>query len=888
MRSILGVLIQIPFFIGAYQFLTHYDAFKGVSFIIFHDLSLPDGLLGLNIMPIIMTVVNMSAGVVYGLGDKKAFMKRGVMQIVLIPSIFLVVLYDKPSALLIYWTMNNLFSLCKNIIQKRSELQSVWYQVRTNKGDIHIRIKNTYSAILFHPRQADIVFNVLLLNTLLTMVYVIVYVTPILNDSQHRVLALVLIGTWGLLFVYVSFRFIVEYLRNKHENQKQLFNLREKIALFYTIVFLHIIFIVGIFYAFKIQLFSFPLLSRHLLLFLPCIGTWLIVLFTNNKQNFFTFVLQGFSHTAKNYNKKELHILMVSTLGLLIVSLFVNGMGIYFSSPGDFVITFGNLMFRMLSMLVVVSLGIFVIYLCLKKLRVLICSLCFVGIMIIFIYSLIPLDSGLILNVGGFGNPELLNPTATQTIVDLGLLILFIVGIYILYLRTQILSRMRLLSILNIALIIAMMVQGVNAYRQVDKKLFYQVPTYQVKNIEFSRGKNIFLIYLDGFPNYMMNEVLRKNPEMKEQLDGFIWYKNTVSAGSYTWNGSPGVLGGEGYTLDNMMEDGLTGDGKEILDSYLQATLDVEDKFIDKVKTHNAEVMLYGDKTIRLLNHISNDNTSHYADLTPPNTSYPMFYFPDLLLRITLLRFIPFSLRMNLYDDGKWFMDIPKDTWRVKQEYDRMQKLKRFEIVGSKNTRVNAIISQITHCPYGINEQGNFSIDTLRSKYQYWHYEGQYYTDVFVMNEIINFINRVKEEGIYDDMQIVIVSDHGNLASYCDKLIEKDERNFFEKYSEGSEMCWYDSILLVKDFNSRGVLREDNETFLGNFDSYPIMMHSLDNSIPDPRESDTTNRSIIHTAHFGTGPPWLVTQIRMIGSALDTSKWEIIRDEHYQYRESKK
>ena len=42
LRNSFGLLIQIPFFIAAYSYLSHLDFIKGTSFLFIDDLSLPD------------------------------------------------------------------------------------------------------------------------------------------------------------------------------------------------------------------------------------------------------------------------------------------------------------------------------------------------------------------------------------------------------------------------------------------------------------------------------------------------------------------------------------------------------------------------------------------------------------------------------------------------------------------------------------------------------------------------------------------------------------------------------------------------------------------------------------------------------------------------------
>ena len=59
-----------------------------------------------------MTVINIISGFIYsGKGNAKDKIK-----LILIALVFLVLLYDSPAGLVFYWTLNNIFSLCKNAV----------------------------------------------------------------------------------------------------------------------------------------------------------------------------------------------------------------------------------------------------------------------------------------------------------------------------------------------------------------------------------------------------------------------------------------------------------------------------------------------------------------------------------------------------------------------------------------------------------------------------------------------------------------------------------------------------------------------------------------------------------------------------------------------------
>ena len=78
------------------------------------DLGAPDGLLvvggiAINLLPVIMTLVNVISCALY----LKGFPMKTKVQLYGMALFFLVFLYNSPAGLVFYWTLNNLFSLGK-------------------------------------------------------------------------------------------------------------------------------------------------------------------------------------------------------------------------------------------------------------------------------------------------------------------------------------------------------------------------------------------------------------------------------------------------------------------------------------------------------------------------------------------------------------------------------------------------------------------------------------------------------------------------------------------------------------------------------------------------------------------------------------------------------
>ncbi|MBR3628201.1 MAG: YidC/Oxa1 family membrane protein insertase, partial [Elusimicrobia bacterium] len=124
LRISLSLLLEIPFFIAAYLFFSQLDIVNGMSCWFIKDLSLPDKLLTINgltinILPILMTIFNIISGEIYLKGCK--FKEK--LQMYVLAIIFLVILYNSPSGLVLYWTFNNLISLVRNLVIKSKKIK---------------------------------------------------------------------------------------------------------------------------------------------------------------------------------------------------------------------------------------------------------------------------------------------------------------------------------------------------------------------------------------------------------------------------------------------------------------------------------------------------------------------------------------------------------------------------------------------------------------------------------------------------------------------------------------------------------------------------------------------------------------------------------------------
>jgi YidC/Oxa1 family membrane protein insertase len=211
-KASVGFLIQIPFFFAAFHLLSNYQALNGVSFGILQDLGHPDHLIaGINVLPFVMTVVNLLSAYIY----IELLNKSEKIQLFALAFIFLVVLYNEPAGLLLYWTMNNVFSLMKNIVEKKFKL-----------GPLFSRTFKKEKLDMSFVKNLPFVEILLLLVVLYLYLLGIKYVSPegithlFTIKAQRGILYLIAIFVFFLTFSHLFFDSLKNYKLQLFENKK--------------------------------------------------------------------------------------------------------------------------------------------------------------------------------------------------------------------------------------------------------------------------------------------------------------------------------------------------------------------------------------------------------------------------------------------------------------------------------------------------------------------------------------------------------------------------------------------------------------------------------------------------------------------------------------------
>jgi membrane protein insertase Oxa1/YidC/SpoIIIJ len=131
LKSLVGVAVVIPVFIGAFDMLAENIHLLNTGFLWIADLSRPDDLFDLpfrlpffgselNLLPFLMTGLSFVASMLHKpLALNAELRGRQVRNMVLLALAFFVLFYTFPAGMVLYWTTNNLISVIKSLWANR-------------------------------------------------------------------------------------------------------------------------------------------------------------------------------------------------------------------------------------------------------------------------------------------------------------------------------------------------------------------------------------------------------------------------------------------------------------------------------------------------------------------------------------------------------------------------------------------------------------------------------------------------------------------------------------------------------------------------------------------------------------------------------------------------
>ena len=787
LRGAAPLFLEIPFFIAAYRFLSNLSLLRGTPFGPIADLGAPDALLTfsgvtLNLLPLLMTVINLISTMIYTKGHPL----KTKIQLYGMALVFLILLYNSPSGLVLYWTLNNLFSLIKNIFYK-----------------------------LKHP----------------------------------RIVLCLLASLTGFYLVYYAF-FIYPY---------RSFSPKVKIIFTLLCILLQLPWI----FPFAKKLFHIQ--SRPL----------------SAKPDYLLFFLSA--------------LLLALLTGLWIPSSVIR------SSPQEFIIP--NLLSSPLQYLpfsLCLSFGTFCIWFTVfyhlgspgfrvvfERVLWIACGLALINYLF-FGRNLGTLSTSLQYEKG-------IDYSASQQLFNL--LVLFLAALLLFVILHFLKSHAKSVLAIVILSILSVSAWNIIQIHNSVKSVSLSKASSAAK-ITLSRdGRNVVILMLDRalgeYVPYLMNE----KPVLQEQFSGFTWYRNTCSFGRCTNFCAPGLFGGYDYTpeaINRRDTESLASKHDEAL-KVLPTLFSNSSYTVDVCNPVYAGYQLIPDLSIfddipSVHAFVLNGNSTLSSTETVTANRRNFFCF-------SIVKISPLFAQRFLYGRGAY---RNPDSIALQTVYDRDHAtgyhsgfLDAFEVLRNLPSQTEIIsdapgsllmmVNDSTHEPcllqepeylpmqtvdnsaYEAENAGRFTIDGVSLNMDSYLQIALYQVNMASFLQLGNWFDYLREQGVYDNTRIILVSDHGYNAEHLDLTIADCPDETL------SDAELYMPLLLVKDFDAEGFHVSDDFMTIADVPALACDEIIADASNPysgnqfvQPEEKQTvsilaSNRSNIHTNNGNTFLPgiWL-------------------------------
>ena len=357
--------------------------------------------------------------------------------------------------------------------------------------------------------------------------------------------------------------------------------------------------------------------------------------------------------------------------------------------------------------------------------------------------------------------------------------------------------------------------------------------------------------------------ILEQFPHLKTALDGFTLFPNALSTTDSTIHSVATLIGGEHFALYNMNARGVN-----LANEIERAFKSTANAFAKS----NFEVALIAYTGRKIQNLIA----PNIFALDSASEIFVPYYGANLgileriyrakernnrfvigqLISFGIFKVVPTPFRPRIYNDGDWIFNadwyLEKILASIRHSADFYAFTHSVSVDSTKPT-FKFIHSMMTHLPFGAHFKGGKC--EYGGKWSAWnehphkaqmHYPSfklqlnfyqHYDAEVCALHYLAHFVEMLKNLGIYDNTQIIVVSDHGGNDGINMPILDKDD--------------WRpDALFLFKDFGANGAVRTDNR-LMANYDIASIFCANLPSGClnvgQNILQNYPQNREIIHT-----------------------------------------
>ncbi len=807
LRGTVSLLLEIPFFMAAYQFLSRLEILQGVSMGPIADLSAPDGLLviggvAINLLPIVMTLVNVISSTLY----LKGFPWKTKIQLYAMALFFLVFLYSSPSCLVFYWTLNNVFSLIKTIFYKLKNPQKVLRYLTAAVG------------------VAIFVFGWVVYQTV----------------SLKRRIFFALVGLAMLVPLFWP------ALKKKARLSEKARAARP---------------------------------NRRLFL---CGAVFLTVL-----------------------------------IGLLIPSVFIA------ASPQEYVdITYFHNPLWYIARSACLAAGTFLVWMRVfywlasekgkvffERLVWIACGAAVVNYM--FFGTDLGVISASLKYEGG------MNFTLWQQLVNWAVLAVLAVGMYVvvrkwsraatavLAVSALALAGMTGANLVTIKKSIDEIVKSTDVIAKSTDEVACQqnveLPKFQLSKT----GKNVVVLMLDRAVGEYIPYIFHEKPELTAQFDGFTFYENTISFGGSTNFGAPALLGGYEYTpveMNKRSAEPLVAKHNEAL------------KVMPRIFSENGYDVTVCDPVYANYRFIP--DLSIFDDCPGVKAYISKGQFGDVKQKeeviqnnyrnffcFSVMKTLPLTLQKTVYNNGNYHQIAGSNVRQIvyglsaatgmssgfMESYSVLENLPAMTNISDVTTNTYFFMdNETTHNPmllrepdytpalmvdnaaYDAEHADRFTVNGRQMHVKTADQMIHYHANMAAMIQLGNWFDYLRENGVYDNTKIILVSDHGWKMGASEDLMMPNDAG------EAVDVGLFYPLLMVKDFNAEGFTTSGE--FMTNADVPTLAMKDLiENPVnPFTGKSINSDEKFAHDQFIIRSKEWVTDKNN--GTTFLPSAWASVKE----------
>lgn len=284
---------------------------------------------------------------------------------------------------------------------------------------------------------------------------------------------------------------------------------------------------------------------------------------------------------------------------------------------------------------------------------------------------------------------------------------------------------------------------GLTTYRTVtEKKDKAPIVEIDQEYFNYSRDKNIIVVVLDTFGSEYFQKIIEERPEITDNFNGFVSYTDAISNYPATKASIPSMLTGK------MLEE------DQSYDSFMKGAS--ENGFLQKLNEKG-----YLASVVGMASRFREIYPDRYIFLPSLETKKLSNHIARTLTDLSIFRAIPHYLKPVIYNNGDWLFSQKNSKTDV-PEKNPEKTLYMFDMVTSR-AKVNGETPRVKFYHFRLPHP-HFVLDSECHRIRvedYKKHDRPKEQSICAIKKLTQFLNKLKELGVYNNSLIVVTSDHG-------------------------------------------------------------------------------------------------------------------------------